>query len=490
VKEGVIEMAHIAVDIGASSGRLVAGEIKDGKLVMNEIHRFANGFREVDGTSYWDIDHLLNEIIKGLAEAKKRGYHSVTVGIDTWAVDYVLVDENGNRLQEVIAYRDSRTEQTISKISRHINKKSIYEKTGIQFLPFNTLYQLYEEKQELIKRAKHILLVPDYLGYCLTGRAVTEVTNASTMQMLNVKTRDFDEELLALLFIERRQFPPFAEPGEELGPLVKERFPKADLPDCRVIVAASHDTASAIAGTPGEGENWAYLSSGTWSLLGIESAEPVISERSLEDNYTNEWGVFGTYRLLKNIMGMWIMQEVRRHLPVDYTFAEFVDEARNVEHFRQFVDLNDDRFLNPVNMVEEIKSYCRETNQPVPETAGELAACVYDNLAIIYAIAIRDLEEMTGQRIDRLHIVGGGANNKLLNQLTANVSGRTVYAGPSEATAVGNLMMQMIASKELGSLQEGRELIRASFPLQIFSPQEQAAKRIEQFSQHRKGEKV
>ncbi|MCM3787275.1 rhamnulokinase [Domibacillus indicus] len=483
-------MAHIAVDIGASSGRLVAGEIKDGKLVMNEIHRFANGFREVDGTSYWDIDHLLNEIIKGLAEAKKCGYHSVTVGIDTWAVDYVLVDENGNRLQEVIAYRDSRTEQTISKISRHINKKSIYEKTGIQFLPFNTLYQLYEEKQELIKRAKHILLVPDYLGYCLTGRAVTEVTNASTMQMLNVKTRDFDEELLALLFIERRQFPPFAEPGEELGPLVKERFPGADLPDCRVIVAASHDTASAIAGTPGEGENWAYLSSGTWSLLGIESAEPVISERFLEDNYTNEWGVFGTYRLLKNIMGMWIMQEVRRHLPVDYTFAEFVDEARNVEHFRQFVDLNDDRFLNPVNMVEEIKAYCRETNQPVPETAGELAACVYDNLAIIYAIAIRDLEEMTGQRIDRLHIVGGGANNKLLNQLTANVSGRTVYAGPSEATAVGNLMMQMIASKELGSLQEGRELIRASFPLQIFSPQEQAAKRIEQFSQHRKGEKV
>ncbi|MCI2252863.1 rhamnulokinase [Domibacillus sp. PGB-M46] len=483
-------MAHIAVDIGASSGRLVAGEIKDGKLVMNEIHRFANGFREVDGTCYWDIDHLLNEIIKGLAEAKQRGYHSVTVGIDTWAVDYVLVDENGNRLQEVVAYRDSRTEQTISKISRHINKKSIYEKTGIQFLPFNTIYQLYEEKQELIKRAKHILLVPDYLGYCLTGRAVTEVTNASTTQMLNVKTRDFDEELLALLSIERRQFPPFAEPGEELGPLAKERFPGADLPDCRVIVAASHDTASAIAGTPGEGENWAYLSSGTWSLLGIESAEPVISELSLEDNYTNEWGVFGTYRLLKNIMGMWIMQEVRRHLPVDYTFAEFVDEARNVEHFRQFVDLNDDRFLNPANMVEEIKSYCRETNQPVPETAGELAACVYGNLAIIYAIAIRDLEEMTGQRIDRLHIVGGGANNELLNQLTANISGRTVYAGPSEATAVGNLMMQMIASKELGSLQEGRELIRASFPLQIFSPQEQAAKRIEQFNQHRKGERV
>ncbi|WP_046174292.1 rhamnulokinase [Domibacillus indicus] len=483
-------MAHIAVDIGASSGRLVAGEIKDGKLVMNEIHRFANGFREVDGTCYWDIEHLLNEIIKGLAEAKKRGYDSVTVGIDTWAVDYVLVDENGNRLQDVVAYRDSRTEQTISKVSRQISQKEIYEKTGIQFLSFNTLYQLYEEKRELLTQARHIMLVPDYLGYCLTGRAVTEVTNASTMQMLNVQTRDFDEELLALLSIERHQFPPFAEPGEELGPLLAERFPGIDLPDCRVMVIASHDTASAIAGTPGEGENWAYLSSGTWSLLGIESPKPVISDLSLQDNYTNEWGVFGTYRFLKNIMGMWIMQEVRRHLTVDYTFAEFVDEARKVKHFRQFVDLNDDRFLNPANMVEEIKAYCRETNQPVPETAGELAACVYDNLAIIYAIAIRDLEEMTGRRIDRLHIVGGGANNGLLNQLTADVSGRTIQAGPSEATAVGNLLMQMIASKEISSLQEGRELIRASFPLQSFSPEEKAAQRIEQFYQHRKGEKV
>lgn len=483
-------MAHIAVDIGASSGRLVVGEIKNGKLAMEEIHRFANGFLETNGTCYWNIDHLLHEIIKGLAEAKKRGYESVTVGIDTWAVDYVLVDENGNRLQEVVAYRDKRTERTMDKVSREIDPKTIYQKTGIQFLPFNTLYQLYEEKKELLQKAKHILLVPDYLGYCLTGRAVTEVTNASTMQMLNVKARDFDEELLGLLSLQKNQFPPFAEPGEELGPLLRERFQGIDLPECRVMTVASHDTASAIAGTPGAGENWAYLSSGTWSLLGIESNEPVISDLSLQDNYTNEWGVFGTYRFLKNIMGMWIMQEVRRQLPVDYTFAEFVDEARNVEHFRQFVDLNDERFLNPANMVEEIKAYCRETSQPVPETAGELAACVYDNLAIIYAIAIRDLEEMTGQRIERLHIVGGGANNALLNQLTADVSGRTIHAGPSEATAIGNIMMQMIASKEIASLEEGRALIGSSFPLQTFSPKEQASQRIHQFYQHRKGEKV
>ncbi|WP_050180012.1 rhamnulokinase [Domibacillus robiginosus] len=484
-------MAHIAVDIGASSGRLVVGEIKSGKLVIEEIHRFANGFVEKNGTCYWDINHLLHEIVKGLAEAKKQGYQSVTVGVDTWAVDYVLVDENGNRLQEVVAYRDSRTDGTIEKVSQHIDKKEIYQKTGVQFLSFNTLYQLYEEDKELLQKAKHILLVPDYLGYCLTGRAVTEVTNASTMQMLNVKTRDFDQDLLNLLSLKRSQFPPFAEPGEELGPLLAERFPDVDLPECRVMTVASHDTASAIAGTPGQGENWAYLSSGTWSLLGIESADPVVSELSLEDNYTNEWGVFGTYRFLKNIMGMWIMQEVRRHLPVDFTFAEFVDEARNVEHFRQFVDLNDDRFLNPSNMVKEIQAYCQETNQPVPETAGELAACVYDNLAIIYAMAIRGLETMTGQAIDRLHIVGGGANNALLNQLTADMSGKTVYAGPFEATAVGNIMMQMIASGDIGSLEEGRELIRHSFPLQSFVPKEQqAAKRIEQFDQHRKGEKV
>lgn len=464
-------MTYIAVDIGASSGRLVAGELKDGKLHMKEIHRFANGFNEKNGVHYWDIDHLLTEILKGLEEAKKLGHHVVTMGIDTWAVDYVLVGENGERLQEVVSYRDSRTEQTIEKVSRHMLKKNIYQKTGIQFLPFNTLYQLYEEKKELLHNTRHILLVPDYLGFCLTGKAVTEVTNASTTQMLNVETRDFDADLLELLELRRDQFPPFAEPGEELGVLQKSKFPGYDLPDCRVMVVGSHDTASAIAGTPGFGEGWAYLSSGTWSLLGIESPVPVINDLAFKDNYTNEWGVFETYRFLKNIMGMWVMQEVRRHLPQDYNFAEFVTEAEKEKPFQHFVNLNDDRFLNPNNMVGEIQDYCRKTKQLVPKTAGELASCVYSNLAIIYAIAIKDLEEITKTKIDRLHIVGGGSNNSLLNQMTANVSGVPVYAGPSEATALGNLVMQMIASGDVANLQEGRKLIEDSFPVSVFKPQ-------------------
>jgi rhamnulokinase len=485
--KGVKHMAHIAVDIGASSGRLVIGEINQSKLEMKEIHRFANGFTETCGVCYWNIDHLLNEIVKGLAVAKTLGYDSCTVGIDTWAVDYVLVGQKGDRLQEVVSYRDKRTKQTIDKVSKIISRKEIYEKTGIQFLSFNTLYQLYEEKKEMLDQTKHILLVPDYLGYCLTGLAVTEVTNASTMQMLNVKTHDFDEELLNIISVKRDQFPPFAEPGEELGSLQKELFPGFDLPDCRVMTVASHDTASAIAGTPGFGEGWAYLSSGTWSLLGIESNDPVMSGLSLEDNYTNEWGAFQTYRFLKNIMGMWIIQEVRKNLSVDYNFREFVEEALKVEQFRQFVDFNDTRFLNPANMVEEIQAYCHETSQIVPETAGELAACIYDNLAILYAIAIDDLEEITGKPIDRLHIVGGGAHNDLLNQLTADVSGKTVYAGPSEATAIGNLLLQMIASGDIKDLHEGRKLIEKSFPLKIFKPNEMDKKTlIEQFNQFRK----
>lgn len=463
-------MTHAAIDIGASSGRLIIGEMKDGKLQMKEVHRFANGFTEKDGTAYWDIDHLMREIVKGLAEVKRLGYTSVTAGIDTWAVDYVLVDEQGKRLQEVVAYRDSRTEHTIDKVTSIIPKNVIYEKTGIQFLPFNTLFQLYEEDKELLQKAKHILLVPDYLGFCLTGRAVTEVTNASTMQLLNVAEQDFDQELLGLLSIQREQLAPLVGPGEKLGPLRKETFPEYDLPDCEFYTVGSHDTASAIAGTPGFGEEWAYLSSGTWSLLGIESAAPITNPLAYEDNYTNEWGVFGTYRFLKNIMGMWVMQEVRRHLPQDYNFAEFVEEAKKVEPYQQFVNFNEDRFLNPVNMVDEIKRYCRETNQPVPETPGELASCVYSNLAIIYAIAINDLQKITGHSVNRLHIVGGGSNNALLNQMTADMSGMAVLAGPSEATAIGNLIMQMIAAGELADLEQGRQLISHSFPLVSFQP--------------------
>lgn len=464
-------MTYVAVDIGASSGRLVLGEVENDKLKTKIVHRFANGITEKNGVCYWDIDHLLTEILKGLEVVKSLGHNSCTVGIDTWAVDYVLLDEQGNRLQEVIAYRDQRTQHTIEKVTKQLSKEKLYEKTGIQFLNFNTIYQLFEEDKEILSKTKQILMVPDYLGYCLTGNAVMEETNASTTQLLNIHNRTFDEELLNLLSIKREQFPPLCEPGVMLGKLKKADFPAYDLPDCNVITVASHDTASAVLGTPGSGDNWAFLSSGTWSLIGMEIVKPVVNRLAYQNNYTNEWGAFKTVRFLKNIIGMWLIQEVRRLLPKDYNFSQFVDEAKKVARFQQFINFNDDRFLNPNNMIAEIQHYCQTTNQVVPETPGELASCIYSNLAIIYTIALNDLEGITGVKIDRLHVVGGGAHNELLNQLTADVSGRVVYAGPTEATAIGNLAMQMIAAKDIDGLESAREMIRNSFEMKEYRPQ-------------------
>ncbi|MFB6469075.1 rhamnulokinase [Cytobacillus sp. Hz8] len=463
-------MTYIAVDIGASSGRLVLGEMKNAQLEIKEIHRFANGFMDISGTCYWDIDHLLNEILKGLEKVKSLGIETCTVGIDTWAVDYVLVGHERKRLREVVSYRDSRTKDTIEKIIKQMPKEKIYQKTGIQFQPFNTLYQLYEEEKEKLKDAQYILMVPDFLAFCLTGRPVAEKTNASTTQLLNLETKSFDEELLQLLSVKKEQFPELTEPGTELGEVRREWFPTFDLPKCTVITVATHDTASAVIGTPGFGDNWAYLSSGTWSLLGIESEVPVVSNLALKNNYTNEWGAFHTIRFLKNIIGMWIIQEVRRFLKKDYNFGQFVEEAKKENGAFPYINFNDKRFLNPANMIEEIQSYCCETNQQVPETAGELAYCIYNNLAIIYAIAMEELQQITGKRIDQLHIVGGGAYNEYLNQLTADFSGKTVYAGPTEATAIGNLVMQMIAMKEIEDLQAARQLIRDSFEIKKYTP--------------------
>ncbi|MFJ7848908.1 rhamnulokinase [Peribacillus sp. NPDC097206] len=467
-------MVYVAVDIGASSGRLVIGNRKNEKLETNEIHRFANGFtRNAQGVLVWDIDHLLNQILRGLEKVKVLGYETCTLGIDTWAVDYVLVDDQGDYLQEPISYRDSRTENTIEKVTVSISKGEIYNKTGIQFLPFNTLYQFYEENKGTLHRTSKILMIPDYLGFALTGKAVSDVTNLSTTQLLNVNTRTFDEELLHLISLKKEKFPELVEPGTVLGELRKDYFSTYDLPEkCQVVTVATHDTASAVVGTPGEDEGWAFLSSGTWSLLGMETSVPFTNEKAFHHNYTNEWGAFGTTRLLKNIMGLWIIQEVRRHLIQDYNFSQFVEEALKEETFKQFIDFNDDRFLNPANMIEEIQGYCRETNQPVPVTAGELACCVYSNLAIIYAIALEDLEDITGNAIDRLHVVGGGAYNDLLNQLTADMSGRDVYAGPTEATAIGNLLIQLIAKEEISDLKEGRKLVRNSFEVKQYVPGE------------------
>ncbi|AIX08747.1 MULTISPECIES: rhamnulokinase [Bacillus] len=465
-------MIYTAIDIGASSGRIMVGELDEGKLDIQEIHRFANGFSQRDGHCFWDIDHLLKQILQGLQKVKTLGYEHCTVGIDTWAVDYVLLDEKGDRLREAISYRDRRTDHTIDKLEHTLSKAAIYQKTGIQFQPFNTIYQLYEEDRELLKKTDKIMMVPDYLGYCLTGKAVTEITNASTTQLLNASTGNLDPELLEAVSVQEQQFAPLTEPGCELGKLRNEWFPDYDLPACKVMTVATHDTASAVIAAPGVNDGWAYISSGTWSLIGIENKTPIITDLALENNYTNERGANNTIRFLKNIIGMWVIQEVRQQLQADYSFQQLAEEAEKTEPFQQFINLNDKRFLNPENMIKEIQHYCRQTRQKIPRTAGELACCIYSNLAIIYAIAIKELETITEKPIEQFHIIGGGARNDFLNQLTADMSGKAVYAGPIEATATGNLLMQMIAAKEVKDIKEARQVVRNSFSIKVFTPKD------------------
>lgn len=465
-------MIYTAIDIGASSGRIMVGELKEEKLDIQEIHRFANGFSQRDGHCFWDIDHLLKQILQGLQKVKTLGYERCTVGIDTWAVDYVLLDEKGDRLRDAISYRDRRTDHTIDKLEHTLSKAAIYQKTGIQFQPFNTIYQLFEEDRELLKKTDKIMMIPDYLGYCLTGKAVTEITNVSTTQLLNVSTGNLDPELLEAVSVLEQQFAPLTEPGCELGKLRNEWFPDYDLPACKVMTVATHDTASAVIAAPGVNDGWAYISSGTWSLIGVENKTPIITDLALENNYTNERGANNTIRFLKNIIGMWVIQEVKQQLQADYSFQQLAEEAKKTEPFQQFINLNDKRFLNPENMIKEIQHYCRQTRQKIPRTAGELACCIYSNLAIIYAIAIKELETITEKPIEQFHIIGGGARNDFLNQLTADMSGKAVYAGPIEATATGNLLMQMIAAKEVKDIKEARQVVRNSFPIKVFTPKD------------------
>ncbi|QXN86051.1 rhamnulokinase [Tetragenococcus halophilus] len=464
-------MDYIAIDIGASSGRLIHANFHgEGGFKIEEIHRFKNGFRNIDGVDRWDLQHLIREILIGLQKAKFQGIEKCYVGIDTWAVDYGLVDKDGKILGDPASYRDHRTNNVIGDFKHKISLDKLYKKNGIQLLPFNTVFQLFVEDKDLLSKADKLLLMPDLLGYIFTGNAVTEKTNASTMALLNLHTRNWDREILEAIHIDEKLFAPLVEPGFILGDIQADKFPEYDLPKAVFITVATHDTASAIIGTPANYDNWAYISSGTWSLLGMELSRGISTKEAFEMNYTNEWGVQGNIRFLKNIMGMWLIQEVVRNQNHEHSYSELVALAEKEEPFQQFIDINDERFLNPGNMIQTIQEYCYETKQSVPKTSGELARAIYDNLALYYAVEIENLEKLSECKIDILHIVGGGSNNKLLNQLTADVCNIPVEAGPSEATAIGNLMVQMIATKGYGTLESARQDIRNSIELETFQP--------------------
>lgn len=460
---------HVAIDIGASSGRVILAKTGK-KLEITEIHRFKNGFTKSDGHDRWNVNHLIEEILLGLEKVKTYGVDTCTIGIDTWAVDYVLLDENDELLDDPVAYRDARTQGVMENAFEKISKSKIYQKTGIQFLNFNTLYQLCAEDRELLAKSKTILMIPDYIAYRLTGKKVGEVTNGSTTQCLNIHSRNYDKELLNIAGLDLDKFPELVETGTVIGKMSSDLYVKYDLPEATVIAVATHDTASAVVGVPATNDNWVYLSSGTWSLIGVENQEPILSQQAFEENYTNEWGAYKTYRFLKNITGMWTVQEIARMLDYQYTFAEMAEQAYQVEPFLQYVNLNDDRFTNPDNMITEIQDYCRESGQIVPETVGELVMCVYSNLALAYAHEWKVLEKLIGHELEVLHIVGGGSNVKLLNQLTADVIGKPVVAGPGEATAFGNIMVQMISSGELQDLREARLWLSEKQSLERYEP--------------------
>ncbi|WP_161841979.1 rhamnulokinase [Candidatus Enterococcus huntleyi] len=481
---------YIAVDIGASSGRLMKSERQpNGQVTLEEIHRFKNGFHLKDGHDRWEIRQLTNEILLGLEKLKKSGVTNCYVGIDTWAVDYCLLDQAGELIEEPISYRDSRTEQAVKQFSTTYSLDKLYEKTGIQIQPFNTIFQLFVENNETLAAADKLLLIPDYLGYVFTGKAVTEKTNASTMQLLNPHTQTWDEELLAVVGITAEQLAPLTDAGTLLGELQREKFPNFDLPEATFITVATHDTASAVIGTPGEGDDWAYISSGTWSLLGIETPVFNGSKDAFSANYTNEWGAYKTIRFLKNIMGMWLIQEVARQQEYRYSYAELADMAAATPAFQQFIDVNEECFLNPDNMIEALQQYCERTQQKVPKTAGEIARCIYDNLALCYAVELEKTEQLMGEnaKIDKLHIVGGGSNNRFLNQLTANVTGVTIEAGPGEATAIGNILVQMITTGVFANVKEARKAIKQSFDLSIHQPEAFDRTIIEKYKKFLKG---
>lgn len=463
---------HVAVDIGASSGRVMLAEVDaQKKLDLQEVHRFKNEIRFVDGHYRWDITYLLEEILMGLEKVKARGVTHCTLGIDTWAVDYCLVDKQGKLLAQPIAYRDERTDGAMEEVCDVLPAEVIYSKTGIQFLKFNTLYQLFREDTSLLDKTDCILMIPDYLAYCLTGVKCLEITNASTTQFLDVYSEELDQDLLEVIGLSREKFPPVIQSGQVIGEISEELRRERNLPFCQVIAVATHDTASAVVGVPSQSDQPVYISSGTWSLIGVENAEPIATVEAFEENYTNERGAYGTYRFLKNITGMWAVQEIARMLDYRYTYAEMAQAAYQVEPFLQYVNLNDERFTNPDNMIEELQAACRESGQVIPETVGELVMCVYSNLALAYAHECKVLEKLTGRTFDVLHIVGGGSNVKLLNQLTADVIGKPVIAGPGEATALGNVMVQMISTGQLEDVSAARTWLIQEQKLETYQPQ-------------------
>ncbi len=453
-----------AVDLGATSGRVILATIAEGKISMEEIHRFADPIIQMQGHFYWDFPAIYKSVVEGLAIIASRGVKIESIGIDTWGVDFALFGKDGALLRLPYCYRDPHTTNAPEEFFKRMPRKELYEKTGIQIMNFNSVFQLDTLRRNscsALEAADKILFVPDALAYLLTGEQVTEYTIASTAQMIDPRTKMWDEDILAMLDLSADKFGRMVMPGEKIGVLTAEVQRSTGLDAVPVVAVASHDTGSAVAAVPAEDENYAYLSSGTWSLMGIESAEPIISERSFELNFTNEGGIEGTIRVLKNICGMWLLERCRTEWP-EMGYAELIAAAECEQPFRSLINPDATCFANPESMTKAIVDYCNATKQPAPENVGQFVRCIFESLALRYRQVVEMLRELSPVAIERLYVIGGGARNQMLNQSSANAIGIPVETGSSESTAVGNVMMQAKWAGVVQTITQMRQMIRES----------------------------
>jgi rhamnulokinase len=471
--------SFVAFDLGAESGRTILGRLDSGRLSIQQMTRFSNEMKSIDGHLHWDVTALFGELRKGLKTCTAAGVHPVSIGVDTWGVDFGLLDGNGNLVEQPTSYRDHRTDGIMEKFFERLTRDRVYELTGIQFMQLNTLFQLFAAQRDnaaLFERVDRLLFMPDLFNYLLAGVACSEYTIASTSQLLSPKARQWEPQLFNALEIPISIMQSIVDPGTVLGTLKPDLAEASGMPGTRVTAVAAHDTGSAIAAIPAEGENWAYISSGTWSLMGVEIQTPIVSKEALTLNFTNEGGVGGKIRFLKNIMGLWLLQQCRKDWSeiARYDYEGLVRLSDQAEPFRTFIDPDYPGFFHPDSMTVAIREYCQRTQQPPPVSHAEYIRCILESLALKYRVTLDHLRHLTNKQIDRIHIIGGGAQNSMLCQFAANALGCPVVAGPVEATAIGNILVQAQANGSLSSLQEIRAVVARSFTPVVYEPRQRA----------------
>lgn len=471
-----LKKSYLAFDLGAESGRAILGKLNDkGLLKITEIHRFPNSIIQIRNNLHWNILELYQEILKGMQICQSCADSPSSIGIDTWGVDFTLLDENGNLIGMPFVYRDKRTQGIMEEFFKKYSKEKLYKQTGIQLMEINTIFQLYSmvrDRSPQLKIVSDLLFMPDIFNYFLTGIKKTEFTFATTSQLYNPKINKWEKEIFKHLGISIGIMQKIVQPGTIIGRITPSISNKTGLKNVPVVAVASHDTGSAVAAVPTSTKNFAYISLGTWSLIGIESQRPIINEKTLKYNFTNEGGICGTFRVLKNIMGMWLLQESKRiwSKVKKYSYSELVNMAKKSKPFVSIIDPDYSEFMNAVDMPFSIQKFCQETDQTPPQNIGEIVRTILESLALAHCYTLRQLKEISNRNIEHIHIIGGGSQNHLLCQFTANATGIPVYAGPVEATAIGNILVQAMAFDQIKSIEELREVVRNSFKLNIYKP--------------------